>query len=258
MNVKEFIKRIIKDTFLEKPVLKINSIYYYLMYPQLRKGRKYDQQTLKVLQKVLPKDANCIDVGCNRGEILASLLQIAPYGTHFAFEPIPNLFKELTNKFPQVKLYNCALSNEVGETIFYYVVSNDGFSGLKKRPYISKSPNIQEIKVKIDKLDNIIPIDIPIHFIKIDTEGAEWLVILGAQKIIETHKPIIIFEFEKKACDIYYVNPEIVYDFFKNMSYKISLMDLFLKNKGFLSKEKFLDLYNNEKEFYFLAYYEKN
>ena len=49
---------------------------------------KYDFQTTELIRKHLKKDANCIDIGANLGHILMEIVDAAPKGKHFAFEPI--------------------------------------------------------------------------------------------------------------------------------------------------------------------------
>lgn len=115
----------------------------------LTKNQMYDQQTKKVIQKVLKKDSNCIDVGCHKGEILDLMLSHCPLGHHYGFEPIPSLYENLVKKYEQEK--NCtilkiALSNQSGETSFNYVLSNPSYSGLKKRKYDRPSEKDSEKK----------------------------------------------------------------------------------------------------------------
>ena len=49
-------------------------------------------------------------------------------------------------------------------------------------------------KTKVDTLDNIIPPNEKIDFIKIDVEGSEWDVIEGATNLIMKWKPMIMLE----------------------------------------------------------------
>ena len=135
-------------------------------------------------------------------------------------------------------------------------MSGQGVSGLKKRNY-DREHEIVEIDVEIDTLDNVIPKDLKIDFIKIDVEGGEFDVMKGGRNIIEKYKPIIIFEFEKEAAEKYNINANDVYNFLnEEMNMQISLMKTWLVNKsniGF-SKDAFIDLFNTGEEFYFIAY----
>lgn len=255
MNIKQYIKKKVDGTFLEVPVFTLNKWYYHLKYPKLRKGKIYDRQSEMVMRKILAEDSNCIDIGAHVGDILKLMLKNSPKGKHFAFEPIPHLYNTLKTNYPTVSVFPFALSNEKGSTTFYHVPSNPGFSGLKQRPYYRKDQEVEEIKAQIEILDDIIPQDIKIDLIKIDTEGAEYHVLLGAEKIISRCKPIIIFEFEKGVIDKYETSPEMLYQLIvEKHKMKISTMDKWLNQENNFNKDQFLNVFDSETDFYFIAY----
>jgi len=110
----------------------------------LTKNIYYDRLTLKILDKVVKPDSNCIDIGCHKGEIMEEILKRSPGGTHLAFEPIPILFQQLKEKFQNnnVQVFDIALSKSTGETTFNYVVNAPAYSGIKQRQYNVKKPKI--------------------------------------------------------------------------------------------------------------------
>lgn len=252
---KDLIKGQVVGSIFEKPFYKLKQMYDLLVMNKWGKNYLYDKQTAELISK-LPADSNCIDIGCHKGDILKAIVEHSPRGKHFAFEPIPELYDNLIEKFKSVKIFQLALSTQKGKTKFYNVVSGQGVSGLKKRNY-DREHEIIEIDVEIDTLDNVIPKDVKIDFIKIDVEGGEFDVMKGGRNIIEKYKPIIIFEFEKEAAEKYNISANDVYNFFnKEMSMQLGLMKSWLGNKtksGF-SEEEFIHLFNTGEEFYFIAY----
>lgn len=156
-----------------------------------------------------------IDVGTNEGKVLQQMLNVAPNNQHFAFEPIPVLYHQLVKKFSQkVRLHNIALSNTSGEANFNLVLSDMAYSGLNKRVYDKKEKDTTII-VHTEKLDSLIPNSIKISLIKIDVEGAEMLVLLGAIDTINNSKPLILFEFGKAGSQAYDVTNHQMFIFFK-------------------------------------------
>jgi FkbM family methyltransferase len=226
------------------------------LHLDLTKNLEYDRITKKIIKSVVKPNSNCIDVGCHKGEILDEIISSAPNAFHFAFEPIPAFFDNLKIKYlnyPTITFYPFALADKNGNSTFNYVKNAPAYSGLNKRQYAHKQPDIQEINVEIKRLDDLIPKDIKIDFIKIDVEGAELGVLNGAINCINKNKPVIIFESGIGASDYYGTTPENVFDFFdKKVSMKISLLNEFLENK-FLSKESFIDVYNKKCEYSFVA-----
>lgn len=226
------------------------------LHLDLTKNLKYDRLTKQIIAKVVKPDSICIDIGCHKGEILDLILKYAPNGGHFAFEPIPDLYNKLKIKYSnKCNIFSCALSDHTGETTFQFVTNAPAYSGILKRKYDIQDPEIEEIKVKLEKLDNIIPGDSKIDLIKIDVEGGEFHVLKGAQRIISKSKPIIIFECGIGASEYYGTKPEDVYDYLnKDISLNISLLNDWLKNKLPLSRQQFCDMFNNNTEYYFIAY----
>ena len=219
-------------------------------------NERYDRQTSAIIKKVCQHDSICIDVGCFRGEILSKMIASAPDARHFAFEPIPDQFTYLKNKFSAyADIYPYALGNANKETIFNYVKSNPTYSGLKQRQYI-REEDVVEIKVQVRKLDDVIDPDAPVRLIKIDVEGGEYDMMKGAAGTLRKWRPYLIFEHGLGGADKYDVSPGDLYSFLVNeLEYKICLMEEFLKNKncpGF-SKEEFEEQFSQKLNCYFLG-----
>jgi len=236
-----------------KRVLKSILIFFHL---DLTKNLKYDRLTKKILKKVLTEKSNCIDIGCHEGEILEIICKYSPKRKHIAFEPIPFLYDRLTTKFTNnnVNFYPYALSDIEENTTFNIVKNALGHSGLKKRNYDVKKPNIEKIEVNVKVLDTILDMSQKIDLIKIDVEGAEFNVLKGAKRILKENRPMIIFEFGIGASNFYKVNPVEVYKFLiEKMGLKLYTLKSFLKSKSSLTLTEFKDHYRLNDKFYFIA-----
>lgn len=217
----------------------------------LVKNEIYDRQAGEVMGRVLKAESNCVDIGCHRGQFLLDFLRYAPQGHHFAFEPIPKLAQELKDKFAGVRVFDLALSDTSGESSFYVVPAAPALSGLHKRDFIRHTEPRQEIKVRTERLDALIPEDIHIDFIKIDVEGAEGLVLAGALDTIKRNRPFIVLEHGASSSEDFGIRSETIYDLLvERCDLKISLLADWLKGKGPLTKLQFLRM----SEWYFLAH----
>jgi len=219
------------------------------------KNQRYDAWTDQIIKKVCQPQSNSVDVGCHKGEVLETILKAAPNGHHYCFEPLPDMFENLQKNFADqpCTFHEIALSDSVGETTFNYVVSNPSYSGIKKRKYDKPNEKDTQITVQMDLLDNIIPLEKKIDFIKIDVEGAEFLVMKGASKIIDKWKPVVVFEHGIGGADIYGIRPESVFDFYEEKGMKISLLNHFLKGKSAFSKAEFVEQFDKGLNYYFVA-----
>lgn len=235
--MKEFLKRLLKRL----PI-------------KFSKNQEYDSLTEEVLRVVLKTNSVCIDVGSHKGEILDLFLKYAKGAEHYAFEPIPDLYSDLNRRYGErCHVYNYALSNTTGTTTFNYVVSNPAYSGIRKRDY-KRVEKIEEITVKTEKLDNILSWKEKIDFIKIDVEGAEQWVLEGAKETIARNLPTIIFEHGLGASEHYNSNPTAVFTLLQACGLKVSTMDRFLTNRPEMKLDEFVDQYERQLNYYFIAY----
>jgi len=185
------------------------------------------------------------------------MMEMAPKGTFFAFEPLPDLYKKLSAAFtfPPVKVFNLALSDRADVVSFNYVVSNPAYSGLRKRRYDRPHEADCTITVPTDRLDAIIGEQGHVDFMKIDVEGAELQVLQGGVRTISRCKPVIVFEHGIGAADCYGTGPEQVYDLLCNeCGLGISLLDSWLVRRQPLSREGFCEQFNKGLNYYFIAH----
>ncbi len=158
------------------------------------RARNYDRQTIEIAAKALAGAGNSIDAGANAGHILKSLTKLSPMGSHWAFEPIPRFAARLREKFPNVTVEQLALSDHNGVEDFNFLPEDPAYSSLLKRPDLEAGMEVQSLHVDVRRLDDCIPLGLPIAFIKIDVEGAEAAVLRGAAQLLGKFKPVVVFE----------------------------------------------------------------
>ena len=221
----------------------------------LTRNHQYDLWTRKILKRMLNKHSNCIDIGAHEGEFIDMFLSMAPQGKHFAFEPIPNLYQSLKEKYhDRVQIYNIALGNDRGVSSFNWVKSNPAYSGLKKRKYKRSSEQIEILKVKTDRLDNLLDPSQNIDFIKIDVEGGEYDTLRGSKKLLSKNQPWIIFEFGKGGADFYGVTPRDMYGLLvEELNYQIFTLPGLIKNQKSLTSKQFSATFTSGRDYYFIA-----
>lgn len=224
------------------------------------KNQQYDRQTKQVLKKCLTPNSNCLDVGCHEGEVLEIMLKHSPNGQHHGFEPIPSFFNFLEKKFPpNCHFHQLGLSNKKGTSSFNHVISNPGYSGMKKRKYDKSNEKDTLITIKIDMMDSVLPPNLKVDFIKIDVEGAEFLVMEGGKKTIKKNQPIIVFEHGLGGADVYGVRPEQVFELLhQECGLNISTMKKWLNNATPFAKKEFIEQFEKGINYYFIAYPNKS
>lgn len=178
-----------------------------------RVGEKDHKAMMTILPMLLRRNSVCVDIGANKGEILEIILRLCPNARHHAVEPLPHMAQGLRDKFPNVTIHELALSDQNGEAVFHHVLDDDAYSGLKPTDYGNhKNSQVQKIPVKLRRLDEVIPADVNVEFIKIDVEGAELQVLKGAEGLLRRSKPTIIFEFQQERAPSYGTTPDLMFD----------------------------------------------
>jgi FkbM family methyltransferase len=253
--MQQLVKKV-KKLLLETPFEGMARWAYHRLRPSrnAKYNAKYDRETVAVMERCLSKNSNCIDIGCHKGSVLHEILRLAPQGTHFAFEPLPRYYQRLIKSYPDVNIYRLALSDVVHETPFQYVVTSPALS--RFGPLANDvNEDVEQIRVRTDLLDNIVPREVPVRFIKIDVEGAELQVMRGAIETIRRNKPIIVFEHGLGNSDLYGTTAEAVYDFLvKDCGLLVSLMERWLKSELPLTRKEFSDQFYQDINYYFIAY----
>jgi FkbM family methyltransferase len=202
-----------------------------------------------LLEELLEPDSDCLDVGAHAGSVLAEMVRMAPRGRHVAWEPLPVFAGRLRERFPDVHVREAALGNEVGERAFAHVVDDPGWSGFLARPTPSSSP-VEEIAVRVERLDDALPDGVRPAFMKIDVEGAEEEVVLGAQETLRRHRPVVAFEHGRGSADHYGTTPGAIHDLLaEELGYEICGLD----GDGPYDTERFVEIFASGERVNFVA-----
>jgi FkbM family methyltransferase len=144
--------------------------------------------------------------------VLAEIVRVAPRGRHIAYEPLPHLAEHLRAAFPDVDVRCAALSDRTGTDSFSRVRAAEAWSGLVFRPLPGNvEPDVEEIEVAVEALDDALPPDFAPALIKIDVEGGEQRVFQGAMRTIRRHRPIVVFEHGYGAANAYGTEPDDIH-----------------------------------------------
>ena len=152
----------------------------------------YEQELAELLSHYIRKDNVFYDLGAHWGyfTILASKF-VGTKGKVYAFEPMPQNFLRLEqniriNNVKNIAPLNVAVSDK--KRTIKFSNSEDTFANT----YINTNEeNFVEVKaISLDQftLEKSV---LPPHFIKIDVEGAEIDVLIGAERLIKEHGPMI-------------------------------------------------------------------
>ena len=175
----------------------------------------HDLKELDLLFEITKDEGIFIDVGAHTGLYTITSLKANSKNSVICFEPY---FMNLSRLITNLRLNR--LSSNVS-TILGAVSNFDGKSKFKidaEKSYMSKGGKLSEDGQSIDvyKLDTLFfkKFKKKLNVIKIDTEGEDLKVLLGAESLIREHKPKIIIEAREE-------NKIDITNFLKSNSYRI-------------------------------------
>ena len=168
------------------------SVEYTYTADFILKGGVHEDTTVEYLKSV---GGNIIHGGAGFGDFLPALKDCDSVWT---FEPNVLMYESsletiALNNISNVKLFPYALGRYDGIGILKHIDEN----GLEMGPRSEMADD--GVKVKMVKMDSIIPKDCKISLIHLDLEGYEFAALNGAKEIIERDKPIIVLEIDSRA-----------------------------------------------------------
>ncbi len=150
---------------------------------------------MAILDLVVPRGREAIDVGANWGTYTARLANLATRVT--SLEPNPRLVRLLARTVPaNCNVIEAAAGAEPGIATLHIprtgVRALDGLASLKG----AATDVVDTVDVPVVALDAYADRDI--GFLKIDVEGFELEVLTGARRLIERQRPVILIEVEER------------------------------------------------------------
>ncbi len=206
-GARALVRRTARRAGVEQRLLGAYDVLLSALQPRAaRRNRRDDERARVVAAAVLARDSNCVDVGANEGRHLDVFAKLAPEGRHIAYEPVPELRASLARRFPGVDVRGAALSDRSGESPF--VVHRRLPSRSSLRPVGYDAADTETIMVPVHTLDDGLPTGYAPHLLKVDVEGAEHLVLQGARRTLTMHRPVILFEHQRRTADYYGTGPD--------------------------------------------------
>ncbi|MDT5123117.1 MAG: hypothetical protein QOC96_2599 [Acidobacteriota bacterium] len=160
-------------------------------------AHQYEPHITAVIRRVLKPGMVFVDVGANIGYLsLIAALEVGKSGKVISFEPSQFFCKLLYmsakgNGLSNIEIYPFAVADQ-RKTVIYDETHGNGI--------ISQfDVNLESIAsrhiVPALRLDDVLRDEESVNLIKMDVEGAEYLVLRGSENILKSHRPIIISEF---------------------------------------------------------------
>lgn len=155
----------------------------------------YEKEAYNVLMKLIKGNATILDIGANKGWYSVIFAKTANDGVVYAVEPTTSAFEELENNIKINNLTNVvpckiAFSNYSGKGCMTIPFEHSALAYLESQ---GNDKNQNEISVMtIDDFVREKGIS-NVDLIKIDAEGSEYNIIIGAKELLSSHNAPAVF-----------------------------------------------------------------
>jgi FkbM family methyltransferase len=190
----------------------------------------FEANEVSIIKNIVKRDMFVIDIGANIGfytVMFAGLVGDA--GMVVAFEPVPDSRSKLTASVTRnrlehiVEIEPVALSDTIGQVRIVHAIDtlNIGSAHISTDPAEFERAEIAAHMVNTRRLDDY-RFNRRIDFIKMDIEGAEGLVLQGADATLRRDMPVMLVEFnEQQLRTVSSTKSEILAAQYRSMGYDL-------------------------------------
>ena len=191
-------------------------------------GGNWEAEEKEFFKARLRTGMTVVDIGANIGDYtLVASRGVGDSGMVYAFEPDPVSYSLLErnirlNNCENVVPYNLAITDSVGERTLYLDSEDSGRQSLS-------AANVREVaecvRSRTETLDHFFEnLATKPDFIKIDAQGAEGLILQGAQNLLRKQDLQVIMEFWPRALRNFGVDPMELLRMLESNKFKLGII----------------------------------
>lgn len=191
--------------------------------------RAYEPHIASLFRQYLCPGMNVLDIGANMGyfSLFAASL-VGPEGRVYSWEPSSENVKllcasRLQNRFSNIEVIQAAAASQPGVLTYFPNFSNGVVAGMSE----ARPENLASAQtVMALRIDDYLPANATIGFIKIDVEGYEYEALKGALNTIRRSLPVIVSEFSPKLLQAASgISGRDFLQFFVDLGYRLHVAD---------------------------------
>ncbi|MBZ0199932.1 MAG: FkbM family methyltransferase, partial [Ignavibacteriaceae bacterium] len=167
---------------------------------------EFERENIKFFKSLVRQGQTIFDVGANIGIYSLTAARVMNNsGRVYCFEPSDWAYNRLRenvaiNRFSNIEIIKKGVSNKSG-TIDFYICHDDAYNSIGSKPMMEVE---KVVPIQVTTIDEFCDAQkIPhIDILKIDAEGADYLILKGAKVMIsKQNAPIIFCEFNRSISD---------------------------------------------------------
>ncbi|MBL7933198.1 MAG: FkbM family methyltransferase [Bacteroidia bacterium] len=209
----------------------------------------YEIEHINFFKQRIKQNSVVLDIGAQLGLMSKVFSDLTGAGGKvFAFEPAPYTFKTLCKTIEMNMMGHTvipvqkAVSDKKGTTQFF--ISKMKLDPANSLVDYKRKHDFESIDVHVTSVDDfVVDQDLAkVDFIKIDAEGAEYEVLLGAQKTLQKHRPVIHLALHPAALKSFGSSMHQIYHFIVSNNYELLFKSKVMNEQDFTSSQDFFDV----------------
>lgn len=211
-------------------------------------SKHFEKENFSFLEERIKTGDVIIDVGAHMGVFAVRCAQLAgKKGRVYAFEPTPSTFKvlrkiiQLNHAEENIIAVQAAVADQKGKTKFYMgdAVGDFGNSLVNFDDNKHKGYEVNIVSIDEYMAEN----GLVVNFLKIDAEGAELSVLLGAGKTIALQKPFCILSMHPESIRRFGHTNQQIWEFIQTHQYDVVHENKLMSENEFCLKEEMFDVH---------------
>lgn len=191
----------------------------------------YEDYETEIFKKLIKPGMVVVDIGANIGyySLIAAKL-VGSSGRVYAFEPVPSNYELLiesirVNGYSHVTALQKAVSNKNGKIKLFLDKASPVHPSLSEYNVLEEGGSVEVETITMDDFFENFVGENRVDFIKMDTQGAEGLIIEGAERILRNNNLKIVMEFWPHGLSNLGTDPVKLLQKLQNHGFKMKLVD---------------------------------
>lgn len=207
-------------------IVRIND-YDFRLPPRYHKyfPADYERTNFSFYKNICTPGMNSIDIGAHIG-LFSVYMQKLSGGQVYSFEPTPSTVSvlkktiRLNHTARKIEVIAAAVSDINGRARFSMDIQDASVSNSLVQ--YERTADLETCEVDVVTIDEFVrQRSIKIGFIKIDAEGAEFAVLKGAQKTLQSQRPIMILAVHPSAIAARNESNAMIREFLEDLHYSV-------------------------------------
>jgi FkbM family methyltransferase len=234
----EYLKHLLVGTPAEHVaagVRRVKTKYLHIRVPELSDIWAEPARIDAAVRRIVRPGHNVLDIGAHLGSFTSLATRVSPTGQHIAIEALQYKAAWLRTKFPKVDVIEAAVSDAEGTVTFHHNVGRSGYSGIDA--HTEEGDRIAKVTVRTARIDDLVPADRRVDFLKIDVEGGELRALAGATRVLDEYRPPVLFECTSTTTDA--ETRRGLYEFFTGRGYRVCKVGDWVQNGSSVGYDEF-------------------